>query len=101
MTRNKWLFVLLARSDGWSILDSVRLLLSTLCVFWLTWGTMGGLIGLMPLPVRRVPASPVPSGARSIEAPPPHGSHPMGNEVSGWCIEGGVDARCRRASAAA
>jgi membrane glycosyltransferase len=60
-----WLFVLLARSDGWSLLDSVRLLLSTLCVFWLTWGTMGGLIGLLPLPARRVPASPAPSGART------------------------------------
>jgi membrane glycosyltransferase len=44
-----WLFVLLARADGWTSLDSVRLVLSSLCVFWLTWGTMSGLIGLLPM----------------------------------------------------
>src|SRR3569623_2210802 len=44
-----WLFILLARADGWTSLDSSRLVLSTLCVFWLTWGTMAGLIGLLPM----------------------------------------------------
>lgn len=47
-----WLFILLARADGWTSLDSARLVLSTLCVFWLTWGTMFGLVGLLPLRVR-------------------------------------------------
>jgi len=44
-----WLFIMLARADGWTSLDSARLVLSTLCVFWLTWGTMSGLIGLLPM----------------------------------------------------
>src|SRR3569623_2372659 len=46
-----WLFILLARADGWTSLDSSRLVLSTLCVFWLTWGTMSGIIGLLPMRV--------------------------------------------------
>ncbi|HVX73830.1 MAG TPA: glucan biosynthesis glucosyltransferase H, partial [Devosia sp.] len=44
-----WLFVLLARADGWTSLDSIRLVLSSLCVFWLAWGTMSGILGLLPL----------------------------------------------------
>ena len=48
-----WLFVLLARADGWTPFDSIRLILSSLCVFWLTWGTMGGLLGLLPASRRR------------------------------------------------
>lgn len=58
-----WLFVLLARADGWSSLDGIRLVLSTLCVFWLTWGTMGGLFGLIPLRPTVSP-TPAPSGDR-------------------------------------
>jgi len=38
--------VLLARADGWAPLDSVRLILSTMCVFWLMWGAASGLLGL-------------------------------------------------------
>ena len=57
-----WLFILLARADGWTSLDSARLVLSTLCVFWLTWGTMSGLIGLLPMrlsvPERQGPRHP-------------------------------------------
>jgi membrane glycosyltransferase len=41
-----WLFVLLARADGWAPLDNIRLILSTMCVFWLMWGAASGLLGL-------------------------------------------------------
>lgn len=53
-----WLETLLARADGWTALDTLRLLLSTLCVFWLSWGTMVGLLGLLPW---RAPPSPAPT----------------------------------------
>ena len=60
------LFVLLARADGWTSMDGIRLILSTLCVFWLTWGTMGGLLGL--LPSRAVPPPPLHPTDRSRTA---------------------------------
>jgi len=41
-----WLFMVLARADGWTPFDSLRLVLSSLCVFWLSWGTVGGIFGL-------------------------------------------------------
>ncbi len=56
-----WLFVLLARAEGWSSLDTLRLILSTICVFWLIWGAASGMLGLM-MPrrpaLRRVAPSP-------------------------------------------
>jgi membrane glycosyltransferase len=58
-----WLFALLARADGWTSLDGVRLVLSTLCLFWLTWGTMGGVLGLLPPRSARTRPAPSPSGA--------------------------------------
>ncbi len=47
-----WLFIKLAEADGWSGFDDIRLILSTLCVFWLTWGAAGGLLGLTVAPRR-------------------------------------------------
>jgi membrane glycosyltransferase len=47
-----WLFVNFAIPDGWSTLDWLRLVLSSLCVFWLAWGASGCLLGLLPFPVQ-------------------------------------------------
>jgi membrane glycosyltransferase len=58
-----WLFVLLARADGWTSMDGTRLALSTLCVFWLTWGTMAGLLGLLPSRPNSLRSPSRPSGA--------------------------------------
>jgi len=63
-----WLFVLLARGDGWTWLDTVRLALSSLCVFWLTWGTMGGMLGLFVPPPRTIAGAPRPPGAQGRTA---------------------------------
>ena len=61
-----YLLTLLARADGWTSLDSLRLVLSTMCVFWLTWGAFAGLLGLMAR--RRVAADTVPSPHRHPDA---------------------------------
>ena len=41
-----WLFAMFAMPDGWSVTDWLRLLLSSVCVFWLAWGGFGGMLGL-------------------------------------------------------
>ena len=72
-----WLFVLLARADGWTLLDSIRLILSSFCVFWLTWGTMGGLFGLLPARPRHAPpASPVTTARTAVLMPIYHEDPP-------------------------
>jgi membrane glycosyltransferase len=58
-----WLFVLLTRSDGWTSIDALRLSLSTLCVFWLSWGAFTGMLGLLARPAS--PAEPAPSRNRT------------------------------------
>ena len=59
-----WLFVLLARAEGWSSLDTFRLILSTICVFWLLWGAASGMLGLFA--PRRPPLTRVtPSSSRT------------------------------------
>jgi membrane glycosyltransferase len=42
-----WLFANFAMPDGWSALDWLRLMLSTLCVLWLAWGASACLVGLL------------------------------------------------------
>jgi len=67
-----WLFVLLAQGDGWTALDAARLALSSLCVFWLTWGTMGGMLGLFvatPKPVAIEVDTPQAHGRTAILMP--------------------------------
>lgn len=72
-----WLFVLLARADGWELLDSLRLILSSLCVFWLTWGTMGGLLGLLPASRRRAqPMQPTTNARTALLMPIYHEDPP-------------------------
>src|SRR5258708_245442 len=71
-----WLFVLLARFDGWSPLDNVRLVLSTLCVFWLAWGAASGLLGFLakrPRPAER----PTPSPNRTAILMPIYNEDPL------------------------
>lgn len=59
-----WLFVLLARAEGWSSLDTVRLILSTICIFWLVWGAASGMLGLLA-PRRPALARVAPSANRT------------------------------------
>lgn len=70
-----WLFVLLARFDGWSPLDNVRLVLSTLCVFWLTWGAASGLLGFFARRPERI-ARPEPSPKRTAILMPIYNEDP-------------------------
>jgi len=69
-----YLLTLLARADGWTSLDSLRLMLSTICVFWLTWGASAGLLGLMAR--RRVVVDTVPSPNRTAILMPIYNEDP-------------------------
>ena len=41
-----WLFFVLLHDD-WSALDTVRLVLSSICVFWIVWGSTVSVLGLL------------------------------------------------------
>ncbi|HEX4297486.1 MAG TPA: glucan biosynthesis glucosyltransferase H, partial [Devosia sp.] len=70
-----WLFVVLARADGWTPLDTLRLVLSTACVFWIAWGAVSGLLGLFARRLER-PERAGPSGSRTAILMPIYNEDP-------------------------
>jgi len=52
-----WLFFTLLEDD-WSAIDTVRLVLSSICVFWIVWGSTVGVLGLLARSPAPPPAAP-------------------------------------------
>lgn len=64
-----WLYVRFIGADGTSLLDVLRTLLFTLAGFWLVWGGVAGVLGVLAPPRQITPAPGRPAGMTAILMP--------------------------------